>query len=137
MLIRSKEKGPVLNSAIAAGIFRSLWQASDIVDRDKEHLWAIGLNAKQKIQYVELVSMGILTSALVHPREVFRRAIREAVATLIVGHNHPSGDTTPSRDDIDITKRLKETGAIIGIPLVDHLVINKETHYSIMERGLF
>lgn len=137
MLIKIKETGPITTSAEAAGIFRSLLQSSDKVDTDKEHFWAIGLDTKSRIKYVELVSIGILSSSLVHPRETFRRAIQEAVASVIVGHNHPSGDTTPSRDDISVTKRLKETGDIIGIPLVDHVVINQETHYSIMERGLF
>lgn len=136
MLMQIKEE-QILTPQKAAGVFLSLLQATDIVDKEKEHFWAIGLSVKQRIKYVELVSMGILTSALVHPREVFRRAIREAVASLIVGHNHPSGDVTPSRDDIEITKKLKETGVVIGIPLIDHVVINYEGHYSIMEKGVF
>lgn len=104
---------------------------------DKEHLFVIGLNNKLVIQYIDLVSIGTATGADVHPRETFRLAVMRGAVSIIVAHNHPSGDTTPSKDDKAITHRLREAGEIIGISLNDHLIIGGNNQiYSFKYAGL-
>ncbi|MDO8281548.1 MAG: JAB domain-containing protein [Thermodesulfovibrionia bacterium] len=136
MEIQVSEKGSIKSSNDAARILKSILSAEPEIEREKEHFWAIGLNIKNQIKYVELVSLGTLTASLVHPRETFRMAVLKGIASLIVGHNHPSGDTTPSRDDLTITKRLKEAGEILGIKLIDHVIVTETEHKSLMEGGL-
>lgn len=119
-----------------ADIFRKILASEHETDRDKEHFWTVGLNTKNRIKYIELVSLGTLTNAMIHPREVFRFAVMNATAQLIVAHNHPSGDSSPSRDDIAITERLKGAGEILGIALLDHVILGSEGEYvSLKERG--
>lgn len=101
----------------------------------KERFLCALLDTKNRVFKETVVSEGTLTSSLVHPREVFRDAIKEAAASVLFLHNHPSGDPNPSRDDIDITKRLVETGKVIGINVLDHIVISDETYLSLMEKG--
>ena len=93
------------------------------------------LDSKNRLFKEITVSEGTLTSSLVHPREAFRYAIKEAAASVIFIHNHPSGDPEPSREDIDITKRLVETGRIIGITVLDHIIIGDGRYISLMEEG--
>jgi DNA repair protein RadC len=133
MLIEIKEKAePISSSDAAAKVFRSILSLESEVDRDKEHFWAIGLNAKNIVSYVELVALGTLTNTLIHPREVFRMAIMKAVASIIVGHNHPSGHPEPSREDRMLTERLKQAGEILGIKVLDHVIIgnNNQRYFS-------
>jgi DNA repair protein RadC len=136
MLIELKEKFEEVSSPKAvADIFRSILALENEFDRDKEHFWAIGLNAKNIILYVELVALGTLTHSLVHPREVFRMAIMKAAASIIVGHNHPSGNPEPSREDDLITDRLRQAGEILGIKLLDHVIIgNNQRYFSFSDR---
>ncbi len=101
----------------------------------KEKFLCALLNTKNAVFKDLVVSEGTLTSSLVHPREVFRYAIKEAAASVLFVHNHPSGDTHPSRDDIDITKRLVETGKLVGIHVLDHIIISDGTYLSLMEKG--
>jgi len=101
----------------------------------KERFLCALLDAKNRVFRETIVSEGTLTSSLVHPREVFREAIKQAAASVLFVHNHPSGDPNPSRDDIDITRRLVETGKVIGINVIDHIVISDGTYLSLMEKG--
>ncbi|MEK7271956.1 MAG: DNA repair protein RadC [Nitrospirota bacterium] len=103
----------------------------------KEKFLCTLLDTKNRVFKETTVSEGTLTSSLVHPREVFRYAIKEAAASVLFVHNHPSGDPSPSRDDIDITKRLIETGKIIGINVLDHIIIGDGRYLSLMEKGYF
>lgn len=96
----------------------------------KEHFLALHLNTRHVVVREELVSIGSLSASIVHPREVFRCAITESAASLILVHNHPSGDPTPSDDDISITLRLAEVGELVGIPVVDHVVLGDGRFYS-------
>lgn len=96
----------------------------------KEHFFALHLNTRHMVIREDLVSIGSLSASIVHPREVFRMAITESAASLILVHNHPSGDPTPSDDDIRITLRLAEVGDLVGIPVVDHVVLGDATFYS-------
>jgi len=91
------------------------------------------LNNKNSILKKTTVSVGTVTEALVHPREIYREAIREAGASIIVAHNHPSGVLVPSREDIAATKRIKEAGVIIGIELLDHVIIGQSSYLSMKE----
>lgn len=102
----------------------------------KEKFLCSLLDSKNRVFKETVVSEGTLTSSLVHPREVFRYAIKEAAASVIFVHNHPSGDPTPSVDDINITKRLVETGRIIGIHVLDHVIIGDGRYVSIVEEGI-
>jgi len=93
------------------------------------------LDTKNQIIKQETISIGSLNANIVHPREVFKAAIRESAAHIIVAHNHPSGDPTPSREDIEITKKLTETGKVMGIDVLDHVIIGDGRHFSMKEAG--
>lgn len=101
----------------------------------KEHLKVVLLDTKNNVMDIETVSIGSLSSSIVHPREVFNIAIRKSAASIILVHNHPSGDVQPSREDINITKRLRESGQIIGIKLLDHIIIGMNRYSSLKEEG--
>lgn len=102
----------------------------------KEHFVCLFLNTKNHIISQETLSMGSLNASIVHPREVFRAAIKCSSASVIFAHNHPSGDPTPSPEDVALTKRLVEAGKIIGIEVLDHLVIGDMKFVSLKEQGL-
>lgn len=107
-----------------------------IRDKKKEHFVALYLDARNQLITTEIISIGTLNSSLVHPREVFSPAIKHNAVSIIVAHNHPSGDPEPSRDDELVTKRLVEAGKILGIDVVDHIVITKLDHVSLKDKGL-
>lgn len=102
----------------------------------REHFRAVLLDTKNRVISVEDISIGSLNASLIHPREVFRPAIQKASASLILVHNHPSGDPTPSREDMDVTRRLHEAGKLIGIEVLDHIVIGDGRFVSFREKGL-
>lgn len=91
----------------------------------REHFVVLLLNARHELEGIETISVGILNASIVHPREVFMPAIREAAASLILIHNHPSGDPAPSEEDLAITKRLMAVGELLGIEVLDHLIVTK------------
>jgi DNA repair protein RadC len=101
---------------------------------EQERFFALLLDGKHALRRIELVSVGTLTTSLVHPREVFRPAVREASAALVCAHNHPSGDPEPSAEDVEVTRRLVETGRLLGIPLLDHVVLGEGRYVSLRER---
>ncbi len=84
----------------------------------------------------EEISVGTLNASLVHPREVFKKAIKDNVAQIIIAHNHPSGDSKPSEEDISTTKRLIEAGKLVGISIIDHLIITSSGYFSFKENGI-
>jgi DNA repair protein RadC len=94
------------------------------------------LNSKNAVQAVEIVTEGILNSSLVHPRETFRSAILGLGVSIIVAHNHPSGNPEPSAEDLQITKQLVDAGKIVGIPVHDHIIFTERGYSSLAERGL-
>lgn len=102
---------------------------------DQEHFIALFLNTKNQIIHSQTIFIGTLNSSVVHPREIFREAVRRSSASLIVAHNHPSGDPTPSPEDINVTKRLVEAGKIMGIDVLDHLIIGDNKFVSLKEKG--
>lgn len=108
-----------------------------IGDEDREVFLVLVLDTKNQINAVHRCHVGSINASIVHPREVFKVAILNNGASIAVAHNHPSTNPSPSREDIDITKRLKDAGDIIGIQLLDHLIVtpNKEKYVSLKEKG--
>jgi len=107
------------------------------LEKEKRELFYVVLlnNKNRKIREVK-ISEGSLTASLVHHREVYNPVIRESAAAVIFVHNHPSGDPAPSQEDIEITRRLKEVGEVMGIRVLDHVVIGLERYYSFSDRGI-
>jgi DNA repair protein RadC len=104
---------------------------------DREHFWTLALNTKNRLLRVFEVSIGSLNASIVHPRELFKDAVRASAASLIVVHNHPSGDPTPSGADIQLTRRIVKAGDVLGIEVLDHVVIGSEgEHASLRDLGL-
>lgn len=105
-----------------------------IKDYKKEHFYILALNTKNSV--ICEISVGTLNASLVHPREVFAEAIKNRANSIILVHNHPSGDLTPSEDDIKITKKLIEGGKILGIEVLDHIIITENSYFSFKSKGL-
>lgn len=101
----------------------------------KEYFLTLHLDGKNRIVAIEIVSIGSLNQSIVHPREVFKTALLSSAAAIVLIHNHPSGDPTSSREDREITRRLKEAGELLGIRILDHIIIG-ETYASFVEEGL-
>ena len=108
----------------------------ELRNSDREKFICIHFSINNKIISYEVVSMGSLTSSIVHPREVFKAAILANAASVLFMHNHPSGNTEPSIDDIEITKRLCKAGSILGINVLDHLIIAGNDYLSFRQKGL-
>ncbi len=104
-------------------------------EQKKECFIELCLDTKNQIIKEDIISVGSLNANIVHPREVFRTALAESAAHIIVVHNHPSGDPTPSKEDIEITGKLVETGKIMGIDVLDHVIIGDGRHFSMKEAG--
>ncbi|MEK7233834.1 MAG: DNA repair protein RadC [Elusimicrobiota bacterium] len=102
----------------------------------KEHFLVLCLNARRQLLRVETVSVGTLSASLVHPREVFSPAIENGAAAVVAVHNHPSGDTSPSAEDREATRRLQRAGELLGIPLADHVIVSESSFFSFRESGL-
>jgi DNA repair protein RadC len=102
----------------------------------KEHFFSLHLNSKNQLIREVLVSIGSLSTSVVHPREVFAPAVRDSTAALIFIHNHPSGDPAPSREDRECTQRLLHAGQILGIRVLDHIVLGHDDYYSFADAGL-
>jgi DNA repair protein RadC len=124
----------IVNEAI---IVHRLCKAVGLACASSEEFWVFLLNGTHRLLAYRKVSQGTLTSSLVHPREVFQPAIREGAAAIIVAHNHPSGDPKPSHEDLAVTDRLYQSGELLSIPLLDHVVVTPDDYVSIRaEHGL-
>ena len=108
----------------------------DIRGANREHFVGFYLNSRNQVLRREIISIGSLNASIVHPREVYQPAIAVSAASLILAHNHPSGDPTPSEEDLAITRRLVEAGRILGIDILDHVVVAKDAYASFKERKL-
>jgi DNA repair protein RadC len=106
-----------------------------IADRAQEHFLCISLNGANEVIAVRTVSVGLVNRALVHPREVFADPITDRASAIIVAHNHPSGNLSPSQDDLAVTRQLKDAGMTLGIRMLDHIIFNREKYYSLLENG--
>lgn len=122
---------PVLGSVKAA-----VAQLADLRGKQKEYFMALYLNARKQLVYKETLSIGTLTETLVHPREVFEPAIRYLASSIILAHNHPSKNMEISDQDIKITEKLIQSGAILDIEVLDHIIITDDGYVSFKEKGL-
>jgi len=109
----------------------------DMTSLSQEHFVALFLNVKNQIMHKKTIFIGSLNASIVHPREIFREAVKRSAASIICAHNHPSGIPTPSPEDIEVTKRIQEAGFIIGIELLDHIIIGDHQFISLKEKGYF
>ena len=111
---------------------KAVEQLSDIRDKKQEYFVCLTLDGANRLIAKRIITIGTLTSSLVHPREVFAEAISDRAASIIVAHNHPSGTLTASSADSEVTQRLEEAGVVLGIKLVDHLIVSSSGHLSIL-----
>lgn len=120
----------IKSSYEAVGLVKEFLENSD-----REKLIVCCLNTKNEPTSLSVVSVGSLNSSIVHPREVFKTAVVSNSASIIIAHNHPSGDIRPSKEDLNVTERIKQSGEILGIKLLDHLIIGNEKYLSLKEEG--
>ena len=123
--------GRVDNPQKAAELVRNLFME----DADREYLVVCCLDAKLKPLSIEIAAIGSLNQCMVDPRDIFKNAVLSNSANILIYHNHPSGEAEPSMDDERVTKRIKEAGELLGIPLVDHIIIGKDCTFSFREAG--
>ena len=109
---------------------------AELKDQRREHFLCLYLNARNQVVHKEVISIGSLSASIVHPREVFQVAVTRVAASIILAHNHPSGDVTPSKEDIELTRRMVEAGGIMGIDILDHIILSESDFLSLKERGL-
>ncbi|MCH7322240.1 DNA repair protein RadC [Solibacillus sp. MA9] len=109
----------------------------DMTSLQQEHFVCLFLNVKNQILHKKTIFVGSLNASIVHPREIFREAVKRSAASIICAHNHPSGVPTPSPEDIDVTTRLYEAGKIVGVDLLDHVIIGDHQFISMKEKGYF
>ena len=103
-------------------------------DRRQEHFICVSVNGANEVIATRVVSVGLVNKTQVHPREVFADPITDRASSIIVAHNHPVGDLTPSKVDIEITKQLKSAGEILGIRVLDHIIFNEKGYCSLLEK---
>lgn len=121
---------------------RKISQPADIIplvrhlaDRPQEQFIAISLNGAHEVIKLRIVSVGLVNKTLVHPREVFVGALTDRAAAVVCAHNHPSGNLQPSMEDHEVTQRIRRSGEILGVPLLDHIIFTGEAYYSFLEEG--
>ena len=129
----SEKPRPVLKSPedVAAEV------KSQLKGKKKEHFLVLCLDTRNRLMGRKLVSMGSLDTSIVHPREVFKEAVSSCAASVIFAHNHPSGDPEPSKEDVELTKRLARAGEIMGIDVLDHIIVCDKSYVSLKARNLF
>lgn len=120
----------ISSSADVHAAFREMCAAAD-----REHFWAVLVNTKHRVTGIEEVARGSLSCTIVHPREVYKAAVIANAAAIVLVHNHPSGDPTPSREDIEITRRLRDAGELLGIPVLDHVIVGGDRYVSFVDDG--
>lgn len=131
-----------MEAAATKGLSRPADAASYVLDNidaralEQEHFWVVWLNARQQALGHELIAKGSMSQVDVHPRSVFRSAVRMNVHSMILVHNHPSGDPKPSQSDLDLTRRMRDAGELMGIPVLDHLIITGTQFVSLASLGL-
>ncbi|MCC6850431.1 MAG: JAB domain-containing protein [Deltaproteobacteria bacterium] len=133
-----RERRPGYGSARRVATSREVYDAfrERFAPLDREEFLVVPLGGKNQILGFHVVSVGTLTASLVHPREVYKIALLANAAAVIVVHNHPSGDPTPSAEDVAITRRLREAGELLGVSLLDHVVIGDERYISFADDGI-
>lgn len=134
--LTKEQKIQIANSNQVYTIMQSILLRENALARKKEHFWVIGLNNANIILYIELVALGSTNEAILSPMEIYNLAVHKKSTKVILCHNHPSGNLSPSAEDIHITNKLKEGGKLLGMQLLDHLIINEEKYLSMKESNL-
>lgn len=127
MLLKSGEKQLALRDIVSI--------LDEITDKRQEHFIVLTLDTSMRLIGKHLVFLGTVNASLCHPREVFAVAIKDAASSIVVSHNHPSGDLEPSTEDINTTQQLIAAGTIVGIPVQDHIIVTKQGYFSFLENG--
>ena len=127
----NQSKAPLKKITCAEDVFNYFHER--LKDKKEEHFYILMLNTQNNIIAEQLISKGILDASIIHPREIFKPAIKNSASKIILVHNHPSGDPKPSAEDIDITKRLKEAGEGLDIKVLDHVILGKDSYWSSKE----
>ena len=134
--LSDKEKTHLLNTTDLYSVMQAVLLREDNIDIDREYFWVIGLEPSARILFIELVSMGSQQATIVEPMEVFSLALQKRAANIILCHNHPSGNLTPSPQDRDLTDRLIQVGLIVNLPVLDHQIITTQSYLSFEEIDL-
>jgi DNA repair protein RadC len=134
--LTKSQKIKVLSSNDIYSIMQLILLKENKVDRNREHFWTISLDNANRVLNIELVSIGTINKTLVEPMEAFSIPLQKRSVKIILVHNHPSGEITPSEADKDITDRLIQVGLIMNVPVLDHLIITEKTFYSFVDSGL-
>ena len=124
MLVRRLNSGKIMNVVLSKPKDVANYYMHKIGSKKKEFLYAVFLDTKNKVICDKLISIGTLNSSLIHPREIFKEAVRVSAASLILVHNHPSGDCTASEEDLKVTSIVAKAGELIGVKLLDHIVVS-------------
>lgn len=135
LLVKDSNQAATSKNITGPGVAHEIL-ANYLAGQDRENFVVLLLDTKNRVIGINTVSVGTLNSTIVHPREVFKPAILANANAIILGHNHPSGDTTPSQADIDITKNLVEAGKILNIEVLDHIIVGHDRFTSLQEKNL-
>ncbi|MDF2455095.1 MAG: repair protein [Cytophagaceae bacterium] len=130
------QKIKILNSDDLYSVMQQVLLRENKIDRNKEHFWIVCLSTSNQILMIELVSLGSVNATIVDPMEVFSFALQKRAVKLILVHNHPSGELTPSASDKEMTDRMLAIGKFIQLPVIDHLIISETYYYSFVDSGL-
>jgi DNA repair protein RadC len=133
--IHTYRREKITNSEIVWNILKEVISKMQPFDADKEHLWVLGLTASNGIKYIDHVSMGSQKYTIAEASEVFRMAIHKGASTIIIAHNHPSGNATPSESDKLLTKTVCDAGKILKVLVIDHIIVCEEGYYSFADNG--
>lgn len=136
LIKESASNYPIENFTSPETVVEMLCDVFRMDKKAEEYVYLLALNTKGKLLGLFEVSHGTVNASLAEPREIFIRVLLSGAKSIILTHNHPSGDTTPSRDDLSVTKRIEECGKIMGLPLLDHIIIGKENFYSMKQYGV-
>ena len=130
------ERIKILNSDDLYGIMQKILLREQKIDQNREHFWVIGLENNNRILFIELISLGTVNKTFAEPMEVFSFALQKRAVSIILCHNHPSGELKPSDEDKDITNRLIQVGIIVDLEVIDHLIISDKSYLSFKDIGL-
>lgn len=134
--LTKKDKIQILNSDTLYIIMQRILMRENEIDRDREHFWVVGLSQNNTILFIELIGLGTVKAVLVEPMEVYSFALQKRAVKIMLVHNHPSGNLTPSKEDKDITDQMIQVGKLLQTPVIDHLIISEETYFSFEDTGL-
>lgn len=134
--LRNNEKIRVLNGADLYEVMQKILKRSSKIDQKKEHLWIVGLDVTQEILFIELVGLGTSKMVNVEPKMIFNLALKKEAFQIILVHNHPSGNLTPSNSDKELTHRMLFVGKFADIPVWDHLIITDKSYFSFLDSGV-